>query len=682
MANIDNAYTVEILSLGDNVIVVAGASDPSVVGYEAPTGSLFLQTNGQVYTKVGPLDTEWKLTGWIDKLEDLLDVQLSNLQPGEILQFNGTSWVNVDPIGDTDERVKVSANDTSAGYIENKVVPGMGIGVSTLNDGGNETFQIRNTIPPIVKEPTGFPTRATSQLSFNSATGELTIQPLAPATEFEYYIQGTQYIVNTAKTATATSSVMTYFYFDTAKVLQTTQLYTEDLLLNYSYVAAVYWNQATNELIYLGDERHGVIMDGATHIHLHRIIGTQWITGLGIDNIVLGDGNSNTHAQCNVGNGKIRDEDLCHDIYNIGGKVNPYDHEQQLDPIAQIPVLWRTGTGTWKIKTADNFPFIYSGTAGYTGVDGLPPYNYFDGTNWSLVQVPNNHFFLVHVLATNDINHPIVALQGTTEYQNKPKGREAAVIELSNYTGLSFEEFTPIGTLIFEVKTNYANTPKARLVATEDGNPYVDWRRLTFNTLSLGAGASDHGMLSGLLDDDHPQYSYTVPGTTRVVTDVNSPQPGQYLRYNGTSWVNVRARPRLSRHNGAVVQTFTTTPVIVLFNTNVRNDSIFTYNAGVITVSESGWYEVSYDISVAVTNNNETNTQAEILINGTPLTGTLSYMHHRIAAQGRGTSSGTVAVNLAVNDTISIRASRTSGIGSLTTLANACRLNIQQIDGP
>lgn len=42
----------------------------------------------------------------------------------------------------TDELVKVSANDTNAGYLEDKIVAGNNVTVTTLNDGANEQFQI------------------------------------------------------------------------------------------------------------------------------------------------------------------------------------------------------------------------------------------------------------------------------------------------------------------------------------------------------------------------------------------------------------------------------------------------------------------------------------------------------------------------------------------------------------
>ena len=62
MSNIDNGFAVEILSLNDQTLLTSGTSDPRLVGYEAPEGSLFSYKNGiqsDLLIKTGPLDTDW-----------------------------------------------------------------------------------------------------------------------------------------------------------------------------------------------------------------------------------------------------------------------------------------------------------------------------------------------------------------------------------------------------------------------------------------------------------------------------------------------------------------------------------------------------------------------------------------------------------------------------------------------
>lgn len=141
-------------------------------------------------------------------------------------------------------------------------------------------------------------------------------------------------------------------------------------------------------------------------------------------------------------------------------------------------------------------------------------------------------------------------------------------------------------------------------------------------------------------------------------------------------------KQHLYRHNGAVTQTFTTTPVTVLFGTNIRNDGIYSYNAGVVTVTQAGWYDIAYSVSANNNNNNETVTQAQFLRNGTALEGTLAYMVQRNTTNGRTTCTVQAKVNLSANDTIAVSLVRISGTGAPVTIANACRLLINQIDGP
>lgn len=47
--------------------------------------------------------------------------------------------------GATDEKVKVSLNDTTEGYLNGKLVAGSGITLTENNNGGNETLTIAAT---------------------------------------------------------------------------------------------------------------------------------------------------------------------------------------------------------------------------------------------------------------------------------------------------------------------------------------------------------------------------------------------------------------------------------------------------------------------------------------------------------------------------------------------------------
>ena len=84
-------------------------------------------------------------------------------------------------------------------------------------------------------------------------------------------------------------------------------------------------------------------------------------------------------------------------------------------------------------------------------------------------------------------------------------------------------------------------------------------RLIKKHTPAAGGGVTDHGLLTGLADDDHPQYHnnargdarYPLLGHTHPTTDITglnldslsdavitTPITTQVLAYNGTNWVN------------------------------------------------------------------------------------------------------------------------------------------------
>lgn len=410
MANIDEAFTVDVLSLDDKTLIVAGIADPSIgAGFESPVGSLYTRTNGELYQKINTADVDW---------------------------------------------VRLSSN------IE-----------SVMGD---------------MFEPTGMTNRVDSTISFVDGTRTFAIQPAI--TSYTYYIKGVVYTITVPKQiAIPDVTGLHYVYLDSTETINTTPLFTYDLLSIYAYVGAVYWNVDTQTGVYVADERHGITMDGQTHIHLHTSFGTQYLSGLQLGAMIVdGDGSLDSHVQFDVSNGVIRDEDIQHDIVN--------NNPQQLVGIAQIPILYKFGTaGAWRIKPSDNFPLLQDGTAGFVGT-GLPAYNQLVGNDWQLTEVTNNQYFFVHYLATNDIFNPVVGILGIDEYQNKPQGQESASIEFNQLTGLPFQEYVPLATVIFEARSVFTNTVKAAITSTSDGAEYINWTTET-NTFDLGGSATNTDQL-------------------------------------------------------------------------------------------------------------------------------------------------------------------------------------------
>ena len=66
-----------------------------------------------------------------------------NSSAGNLRVYNGSAWVVI--AADTDVKTLVSSNDTTAGYLNGKLVAGTGISFTENNNGSDETLTITNT---------------------------------------------------------------------------------------------------------------------------------------------------------------------------------------------------------------------------------------------------------------------------------------------------------------------------------------------------------------------------------------------------------------------------------------------------------------------------------------------------------------------------------------------------------
>ena len=403
---------------------------------------------------------------------------------------------------DANGEIKSSTTtDTELGYLS-----GVTSSVQTqVGDAQADATQALNDIAELngvlsdTNEPTGFLNRVDSDILFADGSRTFTIEP--SVTSFDIYVKGAKYVKSAAETLVIpNASGNHYIYYNASGVLESTTVFSSAIIEQFAFVAIVYWNTSTSSHTYFADERHGITMDGVTHAYLHTVFGARYLSGLALLGFsVDGTGDVNSNAQFTADSGSIRDEDILH---------------QSLAQ-AQIPVLYRDGL-LWKKKAADAYPVIYSGTAGYTGASGRLPFNEFTGGAWQLTEVPSLDFVLVHFFATNDIDNPIVAVQGTASYATSSAARTNANLEISTLSGMPFAEFVPMGSVIFQTATGYTNATKSRVRSTDTGAEYVDFRGTQLYTPA--GEASSHGLLSGLSADDHLQYHTDARGDIRYYT--------------------------------------------------------------------------------------------------------------------------------------------------------------------
>lgn len=351
------------------------------------------------------------------------------------------------------------------------------------------------------KEPSGFVKNTDSSLSVIGS-----IFTITPNTIDYYYIQGKKYSIESAKSLTISDvEGMHYIYIDSNGELQETLTQSVDILLkNNAYVAALYWDSDNDEVVYLGDERHGISMDWATTKYLHDVLGTQYLDGLALSNFsVDGDGTSNTHCQFGYESGSIRDEDLVHIITS---QSNP----------ANIPIYYKDGSiPNIRRKTPNDFPFI-----GKTDITSTtrPKYNLDTAGVWSLAEVPIDNIWMVHYFATNDINNPIIGFLGLNVYSSTEDARNASKDEINQITGLPFTEFAPIGTVMFKT-SSYTNDENAIIVSTDIGGDYVDFRGQSSKLIGTNANTSEHNNLTNRDSSNaHPSSSISYDNSASKLT--------------------------------------------------------------------------------------------------------------------------------------------------------------------
>ena len=344
-------------------------------------------------------------------------------------------------------------------------------------------------------------------MTFTDLTRTFSIAPAG--TSFSFWVEGTQYTKSTAQTVVITDTEGVWFItFDNTGTLQASQTPWDIAAETSAFVAVLYWSSTDSTCILIGHELHTWVMDAATHRNKHFTTGSLYGTGflpgsLDID----GSGNDASAAQMSFTGGTFYDEDIINSVVDDGN--------QDLSPIAQIPVFYRSGaSGDWRKIAATDYPIAVGGT-------GLAVWNEYTGATWQLTEITTNQYGLIHLIATNDINEPIISIPGQADYTTILAARDAAPTELTNLQQGALEnlspEFIPIATFIIQTSNTYSNAVKTRFRSTDTGDDFIDWRG-TSNQGFAGTGGgtpTDHGSLSGLGDDDHTQYHNDTRGDAR-----------------------------------------------------------------------------------------------------------------------------------------------------------------------
>ena len=360
----------------------------------------------------------------------------------------------------------------------------------------------------------GFENRTDSTLTWTDTGPNYTLSIQPTGTDFNYWVAGVKYITtgDTVQIDNTKEGIhIIYYDGETLTALANpTEAQVASIIRTKALASIIQWDVSEAVATYVGEERHGMNMSPTTHAYLHFIEGLRYVSGLGLNTMSVDGTGITADAQFGVDAGEVSDEDifLTVDIvasttglpiyYMLGSDASP---EWQRHIEAGFSVRTVDGTSTTRLA-----------------------YNQNNGGTWQLTDVGNNDFVLCHVFATTEKDKPMIAIMGQNKYTSRKLAREGALSEIKTLilNELLLPESRPIATVIFQTSLTYASAVNGKVVSTDEGDNYVDWRNEDISRTAVST--TDHGSLSGLGSDDHPQYSL-VDGTRAFTGTVGGITP-------------------------------------------------------------------------------------------------------------------------------------------------------------
>lgn len=447
------------------------------------------------------------------------------------------------------------------------------------------TISVDNELGQYTLEPMGFENRTDSTMFFSTSTRVFTIQPRSPITEYRVWCHGEMYTKTTANTVTIpNTSDLYYIYFDSDAVLQY-KTGTFDFSTD-TMVALVQWNSNTSDYYLLGEERHGITMDWATHEYLNATRGIQYASGLAASNYTTsGNGGLDAHAQIDLNNGVLYQEDIKISITH-SNSPNYENFEQDLQGPGRFPVIYHDGsTGQWRKDSATDFPVKQ-------GVSRIR-YNLNTSGTWSYPDADNNHYVAYWLVGIPNIKDgAVISVMGQRQdvnLANALTNNTWASLELTNFPG---REVRPLYRMIFQTGS-YGNTVNAKLV------DLTDYRTVGVvgegSTAATSSPAFQNVVAGGLtLTADSASGTLTLVAGTNISINADSTTDTVTINNTGGSITG----------NTVTVGDNTATNVNIQANTGsgtYKPIQISGYNAGFIEIAQAIYLTpLNSDIKVSV----------------------------------------------------------------------------------
>jgi hypothetical protein len=353
----------------------------------------------------------------------------------------------------------------------------------------------------------GFVDRTESEILFDDSTYTFSIDPVTTTIEFEFYCEGILYTSSgdsVALPGTPTSGLYVIYYDGgtlTSSSVNPSDADLSVIIRTKCIVSVIYWNNTEGEAVYVGEERHGMIMSSHTHNYLHFYVGLAYIFGLGLSGFSISNGNDDEDAQFGVDAGACADEDIYLPISAVAKTTG-------------MPEYYMLGADAeWTRNVNPGYSIdTYDGTT-----STFPYWNEWNGSSWEITEMASGKYVLRHIFATTEKDTPMISIVGQATYNNKPDAYEGAQTEMLELalTDLPLPELKAIGSVLFEV--DFPNDVRCRVVVNSENEKYVDWRNSIIDRTS--SSPADHNLLSGLQGGSAAEYYHLTSAQHTDLTD-------------------------------------------------------------------------------------------------------------------------------------------------------------------
>lgn len=319
------------------------------------------------------------------------------------------------------------AADTLTGFDREEADEGLGKSMGILQYCHSASS---GDVHQIGSDADGTYTLLTSQTTFadGTALADRTLMQYHDTgeTDFSYWNRGVKFVETGAKFIQLDAGYSGYIGYDTDGNLDSSETDARTLIIRTPLVAYLYLNSTEDEVVWFADERHGIVMDGQTHLQQHMSTGFFINSGLEISGIA-----NNQSTFTSVAGGTGGDEDI----------------KMVFSTITSMPKMYLEGAlNEWRISDNDNELGIFR--------DSKCCYNDISGTP-ALVEI-NNDFVVMMPLATNNKIHPIVMLVGQKLHLNRGAARDEMPAEYykTKTDGLPSHEQHPLASMIIHNEAN------------------------------------------------------------------------------------------------------------------------------------------------------------------------------------------------------------------------------------